>query len=220
MTAEELAAMDAKDSAALDAAIDGTVEQPPESLDAPGASDLRIGTPKDHARLVVEHAHTLALLTGDPSRRDAFEAIKCAVLAMLGDRERLPVDALTRLRAIVLRGSAPPDNAAGMRTLVELVERRACWVREYGEAGVRNEAAGLRRDVQSALGRPFAGLTNAHCAAALRALLLKHGSGKRTTRGAAADLAIAVRAWGCKATRRNNVLREIDKAIKRGMMNV
>jgi hypothetical protein len=91
---------------ALEQAIVGALRDapPPASLDGPmHESGLRVGTPEEYARLIMDNAQMLSFLTKDPSKRDAFEAIKCGVMAMLGMRDRLPVDALTRLRAIVTR---------------------------------------------------------------------------------------------------------------------
>lgn len=167
----------------------------------------------EHARQVIGHAQALSFLTEDPSRREAFEAIKCAVLAMLGERERLPIDALTKLHATVRHGSAPTNKRSDLRTVVDLVGRRAHWVEEYGEMGVREEAAPLLEDLRRVLAHSFDNLTRERCADALAGLGRSHGHGKRSVNGVAADLIIAAGAWGWTADRRAELLTEIGRAV-------
>ena len=121
-------------------------------------------------------------MTDDPSRRDAFETIKLAVRAMLGQRDKLPIDAPVRLLRIIKDGEALNTKDADYRAVVDLIERRERWVRESGQRGVANESGPLCEDVKWVVSDLFLDLTEADCRAALGRLAAGEHRGRERRR--------------------------------------
>lgn len=173
---------------------------------------VSFGTPLDQALMIIDHAQTLAFMTYDPSRRDAFETIKLAVRAMLGQRDKLPIDAPVRLLKIIKDGEALNTKDADYRAVVDLIERRERWVRESGQRGVANESGPLCEDVKWVVSDLFLDLTEADCRAALGRLAAGEHEGAN---GVAADLFIAVKAHGWVEEERQALLSAISRAAGR-----
>jgi hypothetical protein len=185
-----------------------------EHVKALAARHPHLGEPEAHAEAAIAHAHTLALLTDDPSRVYAVDVVRTAVRAMLGQRgAELDLDAMTRLRETV-RGGATANREADYRELVRFIEARLAGIQDAPRlAG--HHMRGLQRAIQRRWPTAFAKLTEGHCQEALAAHR-RGGSGRRSTRpiGVAVTLITGARAWGWR-DERDQLRREIQQALRR-----
>jgi hypothetical protein len=187
-------------------------------------------SPKEYVERALQDLHMVVFAHKDRDlARDAWEVIKIACAALAPDQELVDkpeasFDSLTRLRDR-LSGNAIENREADMRTLVELVERRVPWVKEYGKRGVENETPGLAQETRARLGPAFAAVPENVFREALQRLLRPSRKGGARPAGVAADLIMAARIWGYRGgdggdadgtDGRARLQKDIAKAIKRG----
>lgn len=146
----------------------------------------------------------------------ALRTIHVALRALRGERN-FSTDALKELSDIIAGRGQGPDIRPKLRRAVELVARRAYYVKKYGRHAPAVEGPGLCRDLKHEFPRDFSSLTDTQCILALAKWTdEKPAKGQRSTNGVAVELIIAASAFGLGNTSRGELMKIVNRAVKEG----